>query len=121
LPFANKKDIEIAMVRIPLTQGKFAIVDPEDVALVSQFRWHASFGSRQTKYYAVRKVHVGNRKYKNIRMHRLIMGLGTQDEDPRVVDHINHNSLDNRRSNLEIITQEENMRRSPGWKKKPWL
>lgn len=103
---------------IPLTQGKFAKVSPEDFERVSQFKWHASHESRGTKWYAVRWKWVNGRRYK-IRMHRFILDLppGILDED-RVVDHCNHDPLDNRRENLEIITQAENMRRSAGWKKK---
>ena len=39
-------------------------------------------------------------------MHRLIMG------DPRgiYIDHVNHNTLDNRRENLRLATNQENQR-----------
>lgn len=107
------------MKQIPLTQGKFALVDDEDFDRVNQFKWTASLESRGKKWYAIRQITQGGRPYK-IRMHRFILGLpiGLLDPSHRVVDHLNHDSLDNRKSNLEIITQEENMLRSPGWKRK---
>lgn len=101
------------MKRVKLTKKKYALVSDEDFERVNAFKWYASHESRGTKWYAVRR-----QNGKKIRMHRFILGLQTGKEDPRVVDHVNHNSLDNRRENLEIVTQKENMQRSPGWKKK---
>jgi predicted molibdopterin-dependent oxidoreductase YjgC len=123
------------MGEIKLTKGLYAYVSPEDFERVNAFKWSASVESRGTKVYAVRRVvdrakgrtRHWNEKEKRyierwattkIRMHRFIMGIPTGPEDTRVVDHIDHDGLNNRRENLEIITQEENMRRSPGWKKK---
>lgn len=57
-------------------------------------------------------------------MHRAIVERrGVVIPPGYVVDHGNHNSLDNRfriagKPQLEVITQTENMKRSPGWKKK---
>lgn len=103
------------MREIPLSKGKVALVSDEDYERVSQFKWHASLESRGTKWYACRRETINGKRVK-IRMHRFVMGLPPGAEDSRVVDHLNHNSLDNRRENLEVITQEENMQRSPGWK-----
>lgn len=115
-PFIDED--ELCYYDIPLTQGLVARVSPEDVERVAQFNWCASRESRGTKWYAVRFACGGKKKVK-IRMHRFVMDMppGTVGDD-MVVDHIEHNSLDNRRHKLEIITQEENMRRSAGWRKK---
>lgn len=102
---------------IPLTKGLVALVSQEDYERVNAFKWCASVESRGTKIYAIRRKVVKGKSIK-IRMHRFIMGLGCGRCDERVVDHLNHNSLDNRRPNLEITTQKENMNRSSGWKKK---
>lgn len=101
------------MRRIKLTKGKFALVDDEDFERVNALKWYASLESRGTKWYAVR--HDKNGK---MRMHRFVMGLPNGKIDPRVVDHLNHKSLDNRKCNLEITTQVINMSRSHGFKKK---
>lgn len=110
--------------RIELTKGFSTLVSDEDFERLSQYKWHASIESRGTKVYACRKETVNGKRAK-IRMHRLVMGLPSGKEDPRVVDHLNHDSLDNRRENLEVTDQGTNMLRSPGWKKKkvcePWL
>lgn len=42
----------------------------------------------------------------NIRMHRLIMGVS----DDKVVDHKKHNPYDNRKKNLRVVTQAQNVR-----------
>ena len=87
---------------IPLTQGQFAIVDPEDFDELSKFRWHITKG--HTTFYARRNIYF-NGKYSVISMHRLILGL----TDPRIqVDHRNRNGIDNRRFNLRSCDQCEN-------------
>lgn len=102
--------------KIPLTKGKFALISEEDFERVNQFKWCASQESKNgLKWYAIRRVQTNGKSVK-IRMHRLIMGLGTGLEDPRIVHHKNDDGLDNRRENLEILNDNlENMAQSPGW------
>jgi hypothetical protein len=108
------------MREIPLSKGMVALVSDEDFEFLSQWKWCVSKESRGTKWYAVRwtrKAEHGEGKRYKIRMHRVVMGLGTgRDDGTIVVDHKDHNGLNNQRNNLEIITQVENMERSPGWK-----
>lgn len=101
--------------RIKLSKGKFARVDADIFEEINKFKWYASLESRGTKWYAIRRVTVGGKRVK-VRMHRLIMGLGHITGPDVVVDHLNHDSLDNRMCNLEIVTQKENMHCSPGWR-----
>jgi hypothetical protein len=91
-----------AFRRIPLTQGKYAIVDPEDYDRLSKYKWHAN--KAKNTYYAVRRVHVGYKKWKHVKMHREILN----PPDHLFVDHINHNGLDNRIANLRTATPQQN-------------
>jgi hypothetical protein len=70
-----------------------AAVDAVDVPLVCAYRWRKS-----QKGYA---ISVGR---KSVRMHRLITGCVANMQ----VDHINGDRLDNRRSNLRIVTNSQN-------------
>lgn len=75
-----------------------AIIDDEDFPLISSHKW--SF-SRSTKY-----PRCVNKKGETVYMHRLLMGL--THGDPRCVDHINGNVLDNRKENLRLCTKQQN-------------
>lgn len=90
---------------IPLTQGQCALVDAADYDWLIEMRWYASKDPR-VGFYAVSAPRVENDQRRLVRMHRLIMGLSLTD--PRKVDHINHDTLDNRRSNLRIVTVTQN-------------
>lgn len=85
--------------RIPLTQGKYAIVDVADYDRLKEYKWHAQRDDRT--FYAVRAM---TRRYpakrKSMKMHRQI----TRARPHQIVDHINHNGLDNRRANLRLTT-----------------
>lgn len=106
------------MKEIPLTRGKVALVSEEDYEWLSQWKWYAAFTSRNTKWYARRGRRASERTETEtsaqIYMHIAIM----KPPKGMVVDHLNHDGLDNRRENLEIVTQEENMRRVPNWRKR---
>lgn len=100
------------VTRIPLHNRAGAviaetIVDTDLVLLVNAIgTW--SLGKDG---YAVRSQQVGHYKkkiYRGLRLHRLIAGL--DHGDPRVVDHINREPLDNRRSNLRIVEAQVNHR-----------
>jgi hypothetical protein len=104
-----------AFRRIPLTKGKFALVDPEDYEGMSKYKWHTVQGSET--FYAVRIGRVSEkRRGRNIWMHRAILGL----DDGVMCDHINHNGLDNRRANLRPATHSQNMWNRPKTKSRCW-
>lgn len=91
------------MKEIELTQGKVALVDDEDYEYLSQFKWCAH--KNGNTWYATRLVYENGNK-SSITMHRAI----TQVAKGMVVDHINHNGLDNRKENLRTCTKAENSR-----------
>ena len=86
-----------AFRKIPLTQGKYAIVDPEDYEELTKYKWFAK--RFKGRFYAGRTV-----KKKTVRMHQAIIG----DVEGKVIDHINHNGLDNRKANLRFVTTQQN-------------
>lgn len=98
------------MIKIPLSNSDlFAIVDDEDFALVSRYKWHVRRTKNSNTVYASASKHVpGRRSPVNIRMHRLITGAPKGME----VDHIDRNGLNNTRGNLRVCTSTENRRNS---------
>jgi predicted HNH restriction endonuclease len=85
--------------KIPLSQGKFAIVDTEDFEYLNQWKW-----SYTNTGYAYRNVRVDGKYDHVIMMHRLL----NKTPDGLVTDHINRNKLDNRKANLRSATKREN-------------
>jgi hypothetical protein len=86
------------MKKVPLTQGEFALVDDEDYVLVSQYKWHLHKG-RKTNYARIKNKHICTT------MHRMVL------VNPEgLVDHINGNGLDNRKENLRVCTNAQNIR-----------
>ena len=88
--------------RIPLTKGQFALVDDADYEVLSKHSWYAS----GVRFYAARRRKDNERNpRKLVYMHRELLGV---ESSSLHVDHINGNRLDNRRSNLRIVTVAEN-------------
>jgi hypothetical protein len=87
---------------MPLGDGYYATVDPEDYAWLSKFRW--TWAKSSSKIYAVRKKHIQGKEI-TIRMHREIA------KTPAGMDchHISRNSLNNRKANLINLTPIEHI------------
>lgn len=92
---------------IYLTQNKHTIVDDEDFTELNNYKWSADRG--RNTYYAVRVE-----KNKKIYMHRIIMQSFFTPER-NYTDHRNKKGLDNRKCNLRVCNNAENM--SNCWKK----
>ena len=86
------------MTEIPLNHNKVTLVDDEDYERLMQYTWCYHQG------YAKTNIKVGD-KYKTVSMHRIILNT-PPDKD---TDHVNHDTLDNRRQNLRICTTRQNM------------
>lgn len=89
------------MKKIPLTQGKFALVDDEDYAKISKFKWYLHSGGYAATS-GIGKVDGKVRRY--IYMHRIV----NQTFPGMDTDHINGNKLDNRKENLRSCNRSGN-------------
>jgi hypothetical protein len=101
------------MKEIPLTQGQVALVDDADYEELSKYKWQAIRDRHSQGFYAARfdtvgKPINGKKQRKMIQMHRAIMGAVLGEK----VDHIHHNTLDNRRPELRKCTNAENQQNS---------
>lgn len=90
-------------------------IDLEDLDRVKSFSNTLHVKEVKSKYdllYVCGYRRVGTNKYEKPHLHRYILGL---DEDSDlVVDHIDGNGLNNRKSNLRIATQAENVQNKRG-------
>ena len=89
----NKYIFKVDHIEIYTIKNQIIFIDLEDYELIKNYSWYVS-----SKGYAYSK-----KDKKHISMHRLIMNPGKFQ-----IDHINHNKLDNRKSNLRISTNQEN-------------
>lgn len=103
------------MKEIPLSKGdktnksKYAglysaIVDDEDYEELIRYNW--SYSYRKQGGYAMRMIK-SEGGYQVIYMHRQIM---QKIGESISIDHINHNTLDNRKCNLRTCNKSQNMR-----------
>lgn len=84
------------MKTIALTHGKVSAVDDDAPGIVFTLAWHVGAGG-----YA---VHKSGKML--VLMHRLVIGA----KEGQTVDHIDGDKLNNRRVNLRIVTNTENVR-----------
>lgn len=96
---------------IPLTQNQFAIVDSDLYDHYMQWKWHAAWNACTRSFYARRNSRTLGGKRHFIFLHREILGLVYGD--PMSGDHIDGNTLDNRRSNLRKADRYQNARNYP--------
>ncbi len=89
---------------IPLTQGLASLVDDDDYEGLMQHKWYATKmkGGAKAKRSLPRDE---DGRQESAYMHRVIMNA----KKGQYVDHRNHDTLDNRRANLRLCTQSQNM------------
>lgn len=99
-------------VLVPLTQGYSTKVSPEDYEWVSQNPWCFYINKDRNKTgYAMRNSgYVNGKRGPNIYLHKEIFSRFEVFDSSLQVDHINRDSLDNRRRNLRPATNGENGR-----------
>ena len=93
------------MKLIKLACGKLAKIDDIDYDIISKYKWSLVSGKyARAVVYDIGRGENGKLKQRIIKMHRLITGAKQED----VVDHINGDGLDNRRSNIRICDRTQN-------------
>jgi hypothetical protein len=89
---------------LSITQNKHTILDADTYNVVKNYTWHYHLNGRRD-HGSVRGWVNGKLMY----LHRFLTNCPAH----LVVDHINHNPLDNRLENLRICTIAENNRNRP--------
>jgi hypothetical protein len=86
---------------IPLTNGQRVTVDSADFEFLTQWNWAAMKGKKRGTWYAMR----WDSQRRFISLASVVIGI----EPPLVADHVNHDTLDCRQSNLRPATFRQNI------------
>jgi hypothetical protein len=96
---------EATVKQIQLTQGQVALVDDDDFDRLSKFKWHAWWNKHTRSFYARRGVYDSTTgQTRVIRMNREVLDARPDE----LVDHRNHDTLDNRKENLRPCNKSQN-------------
>lgn len=82
------------------------MIDINDLELVKSmpFTWYVKQGGNRGGLYVAANIYDESGKRTTVRLHQWIMN----PSKGMVVDHINHDTLDNRRENLRVVTTSQN-------------
>jgi hypothetical protein len=102
-------DIETGAAVLTVMSRKYGrfdvLIDPEDWERICEHSWWVHHGKNNYVYFAT-QVRQADGKWKTLKLHRFLMGSPAGLE----VDHIHHNYLDLRKSELRITTHKQNGR-----------
>lgn len=90
---------EVETARIRLSGGLYVKVDPEDLQEMLRYKWRCSDHEGRWNY---------ARTGRGVLMHRLMIGA----KPGEIVDHINGDTLDNRKANLRKCSNADNIANS---------
>lgn len=95
------------MKEIRLNTGETVLCDDDDFEMLSTFSWYRVLPTKRCRHTYVRTCITKNGKRHSIMMHRMVMRVY---DSKIMIDHINNNSLDNRKCNLRVCSNSENLR-----------
>jgi hypothetical protein len=98
----KRNRVEGDVAYLTLSKGYVAVIDASDVLLVGQYCW-STLENRNSIYAMRNSSH--NRGPRTLLLHREIMGA----PKGMMVDHIDGDGLNNRRSNLRLATNAQNL------------
>lgn len=95
------------MITKTLPSGDILIVSDQDEDILS-LNWIAD---KFKQYTYVSRTYRLNKKRHKVRIHRIIVErmIGRKLKTSEMIDHINHDTLDNTRTNLRIVTNQQNL------------
>ena len=112
----NKYIIKGDITEIILTNSsEIVLIDTEDLPKLEEIPYQIYL--KKSLGYAAISIYNGvksGKKQTDFKLlHRIILGLGKTVSGKNIIDHINHNKLDNRKCNLRMTNQNTNMRNRP--------
>lgn len=112
----NNYEIRGKITAIKLNSSKYgekeALISTKQLERVNRFpyTWYAVFCSHTNSFYVHGRFPLGKGRIQTICLHRWI----TRATKGCIVDHINHETLDNTDRNLRIVTHSENSQNRKG-------
>ena len=89
-----------------LSKGQCSLIDADMADILEAWNWSANYYKKQRRFYAIRNHLMDSGKHGTaILLHRQILNA----PDGTYGDHINRNTLDNRRANLRVVNEAQNV------------
>jgi hypothetical protein len=108
IEYPDKNIAEIILYDVNQEEICRTIIDIEDVDILKKYKWYLKDKNNSEKpQYARTNIRIKG-KPRSIDLHRILMKAYGHNIKNKLIDHIDRNTLDNKKCNLRIVTHEEN-------------